>query len=156
MGNYLSATVFNDAVSPCALVTCKTRNNRKQETKVKRTITVDFQKFALLEKAWKYTVIIFFHDFVGLVLHQTQCNFRQLRFGSNSAFFRFVDSLLRALNHAHTSKSLRTCYNPESTEQLRRRRERRLSPVTDVDLQKITAVCQIKKFTYLFPMLIKL
>ncbi len=65
-------------------------------------------KFALLEKAWIYTVMMFFpYDFVDLDLHQTQCNFRQSRSGSNSAFFhlgeRFMDSLPRASNQPYSS-----------------------------------------------------
>ncbi len=65
-----------------------------------RYVFSGLSKFALLEKAWKYRVMMFFsYDLVGLVLHQTQI------FGSRdlaaTVHFsalgkRFADSLPRS------------------------------------------------------------
>ncbi len=55
MDDYLSATVFNDAVSPCALVTCKTRNNDNR--KKKKNIT-DGIKYELWSSKDVYTVYL--------------------------------------------------------------------------------------------------
>ncbi len=60
-------------------------------------------------KRYSYDVC-FPYDFIGLGLHEPQCNVRQSRSGSNSAFFRL-------------GKPAR----PEAS-------------ITGVDLQKITAV----------------
>ncbi len=91
---------------------------------------VDFQNLLCLRKheniqlwcfyiyIYIYIYILYIYDFIELVLHQTQCNFRQSRSGSNSAFSRlgkrFADSLPHSWNQPDTSKSLRTRNNPES------------------------------------------
>ncbi len=122
---------------------------------------VDFQNLLCLRKHENIELWCFFsYDLVGLVLHQTQCNFRQSRSGSNSAFFRFGQALRRQLTSlmksAHTSKSLRTRYNPAShsnraeAPKLRRIRSPGSFRDTDVDLQKITAVFH-KYFYVLIP-----
>ncbi len=70
MDDYLSATVFNDAVSPCALVTCKTRNNDNREKN--KTIT-DGNKYELWSSKDVYTVYLWSCVFIVDLLKHMNC-----------------------------------------------------------------------------------
>ncbi len=85
---------------------------------------VCFQWTVKISFAWKHENILlqcvfFIYYSVTLVLHQTQCDFRQLKSGSNSAFFllgkHFADILPHAWNQPHASKPMRTRNNPEES-----------------------------------------